>query len=721
MYFRDSQQLHVEQWKIDGINLPQLLGQTVVPFSPDDTQVDYYSLPCGKNFHSFPLIPQISCVVPPAAISVSPDAAALRIGTKVFGKTANVQDSAYAVMKEGVLNDSWEDIQTVGPFLITSRRRIPREQPTSSKEREENGTREARAWASSLRMWTREERQGDSDEHDSGEYSEDSDDEMESESDSSDESDLETFATTSSAEESWSEGSETEDGSEESSDFEEAEGPESEDSDDDIESEKAKKLVSSGSGIKSFSTGNSDESESDLESTDSLISFDQVADDAFSGTDDSDIQSDTSERSKLDPELLVQEDRLDKEPSYSVGISHALGNKWCDGCSKQDLAKYLHCLVCNDNDFDICFGCERSGRWCLDKKHQMYRTINQKVVGVASRTNFTIQQELNVFRTNSKDAKTRVFRFRRNYNSMLYESRPIIHPKHPLAVWAVTSDRILFANLESNSFFEQKINASSTKGTCIISSSRQASSAKLPPAARPICVDMSFSPCGGFLRVANIDTMVVKVRVGLRKRRRGTPDTTPRMCLNLHIMILKLSKSKPTKIPPKMVATTNFRLGCGIRPHVQVLPFAFTWKADDLYLTISQSRLRVYRFSLPTSTPQPAVLISTTDTTQKPKNEFSVTVPQEVIFLPRSARNRSVHFFPPDAEGGNSVVIIGPRFGRYPAPSIVVYLKDQDLGGWVPVENKEGEVQLHAPMKRLESQFFEQFDEEIDCDIIPFE
>jgi hypothetical protein len=182
---------------------------------------------------------------------------------------------------------------------------------------------------------------------------------------------------------------------------------------------------------------------------------------------------------------------------------------------------------------------------------------------------------------------------------------------------------------------------------------------------------------------------------------------------------MKLSKSKPTKIPPKLFAMTSLRLGCGIRPHMQGLPFAFTWGADDLYLTISHSRLRVYRVSLPSA--QSTASTPTTDTTQKPNNEFAVTVPKECIFLPRSARNRSVQFFPPDAEGANSVIIIGPRYGNYPAPSIGVYLKDQDLGGWVPLDDREGEGQLHTPMKRLEGQLFEQFDEENDCDIIPFD
>ena len=49
-----------------------------------------------------------------------------------------------------------------------------------------------------------------------------------------------------------------------------------------------------------------------------------------------------------------------------------------------------------------------------------------------------------------------------------------------------------------------------------------------------------------------------------------------------------------------------------------------------------------------------------------------------------------------------------------------VHLTEQDLGGWVPVEEIDGEILLHTPMKRLEGQF-EQFDEEQDCDIIPFD
>jgi hypothetical protein len=219
---------------------------------------------------------------------------------------------------------------------------------------------------------------------------------------------------------------------------------------------------------------------------------------------------------------------------------------------------------------------------------------------------------------------------------------------------------------------------------------------------------------------AVVETPSAKPR-GRRSRKSDVKPKAAKVCLYMHVMILRLSSKKPTKIPPKMVATTSLRLGCDMKPHVQILPFAFTWSATELYLTISHSRLRVYRITLPSPAAKPEVPSTMDSEGEVPKpNEFTITVPKECIFLPRSSRNRSVQFFPPDAPGANSVVIIGPRHDKHPTPPIGVYLKDHDLGGWVPVEDKEGEGMLHMPHKRLQGQF-EEFDEEQDCDLIPFD
>jgi hypothetical protein len=38
-----------------------------------------------------------------------------------------------------------------------------------------------------------------------------------------------------------------------------------------------------------------------------------------------------------------------------------------------------------------------------------------------------------------------------------------MHPKHPLVIWAVSGDRILFADFEGNTFFEQRLDATESK------------------------------------------------------------------------------------------------------------------------------------------------------------------------------------------------------------------------------------------------------------------
>ena len=179
--FRESQELHLEQWTIDGMNAPKLSSEMIIPFSADDTRLDLYSLPCSKLFHSFPLIPNTSCVVPPDAIFIT-DASALRIGSKLFGGKPGAQKMEMSVLKDRALGDSWESVSSMGPYLITCRRRIPRPQPSATSQAKERlRARQAQERASEFRANGRSQR-GDSD-HDP----ESSDEEDEHGSDSSDE------------------------------------------------------------------------------------------------------------------------------------------------------------------------------------------------------------------------------------------------------------------------------------------------------------------------------------------------------------------------------------------------------------------------------------------------------------------------------------------------------------------------------------------------------
>jgi len=68
----------------------------------------------------------------------------------------------------------------------------------------------------------------------------------------------------------------------------------------------------------------------------------------------------------------------------------------------------------------------------------------------------------------------------------------------------------------------------------------------------------------------------------------------------------------------------------------------------------------------------------------------------------------------------SSILLIGPRYGAKPSPPISVYLSKKDLGKWVNVHDKEGEERMKPPRRRWTGAF-EQFDEDDDCDIIPFD
>lgn len=215
----------------------------------------------------------------------------------------------------------------------------------------------------------------------------------------------------------------------------------------------------------------------------------------------------------------------------------------------------------------------------------------------------------------------------------------------------------------------------------------------------------------------------------------STPTEYPkaRLCLDLHVLVLQLSPTQPARSPPKLLGTTSCRLGrsCA-RAFVPTLPFAFTWRQSDLYLTMSDSYLHVYRVILPKlevqkpeggeeHRPQQA---ATADLDQAKKSAplFRVVVPRLTILLPRSSRNRSVQFFPAGTRRANATVIIGPRYGHSPGPPIGLYLGEADLGGWVDLEEKaENDGAIYASQKTLEGQFEEPFDETQDCILIPFE
>ncbi|KAL4786824.1 hypothetical protein BJX76DRAFT_354825 [Aspergillus varians] len=182
------------------------------------------------------------------------------------------------------------------------------------------------------------------------------------------------------------------------------------------------------------------------------------------------------------------------------------------------------------------------------------------------------------------------------------------------------------------------------------------------------------------------------------------------------------------------------RIGCSVPQLVHQLPFAFTWSDKYLYLTVSSSQLRLYRVDLemiskpdahgryssgscrssPSSPHQTMKRKESYPQPSAPTSQPIFSTPTESIFLPRSARDRAVQFFPsPVNEDGPSLVVVGPRYGTRPQPGMVVYLTDQDLGEWANIEAKEGDGAQQEPAHQRVVGRFEDFDEEEDCDLIP--
>lgn len=732
----NQKQICVEMWTLDGKSHPRAKPMTTMPFSATDTSMAFYTLPCSQSFYSIPLIPRVDSVVPPDAIALRLDGSIIRLGSKIFRKETTDSlsySTGFSELTGKSFGDSWEEVCIRDPFLVVCRRRIYRKRlGTTDEEREGQRVHQLRRRmsvhersrsrsrtrsvsplppfledSSSLQHLPRQIRNkviedgfsvsfdfrvADSDDQSSGYISN-------SETNSTSSRRLSDLP---SAEESWSEGMSSANDS--SSDEIASQEPEESEDDDigdglDVRSQHSEDDDSDIKSVLSAKSGNSQATNGS--GSLASLSLSQILSNSSSESGDDEIQSDLSEDETLHAEPAV----ANPEPEGPVVIGKSNGRVECDSCGKRRLRTWYHCIICNDANFNLCDRCERRGVWCLDISHQLYKIINRKPSGVVSRRSFDVRQQLTVYRTDVPGEKPAAFHFRKKYSIMLYDSPPVVHQKHPLVIWALSDSRLLFADLTHNQFFEQKI-------------------AAVPGAkkAHPICVSLSFSPCGKFLRMAIIDVIAEKPKPTIGSMANPASASKARLCLNLHVLVLQLSSSQPARNRPKLLASTSCRLGCSCaRAFVPTLPFAFTWGASDLYLTLSDSSLRVYRVLLPGIDAQSSETGSV-DQVNKAEFKFTIKVPKEIILLPRSSRNRSVQFFPARTRDTKATVIIGPRYGQNPAPPIGVYLGEKDLGCWTDLDemgDREGNV--YSSQKTLGAQFEEPWDENKDCILIPFD
>lgn len=117
--------------------------------------------------------------------------------------------------------------------------------------------------------------------------------------------------------------------------------------------------------------------------------------------------------------------------------------------------------------------------------------------------------------------------------------------------------------------------------------------------------------------------------------------------------------------------------------------FAVTWTAKDVFVAFNDAgALKLYKISLPAAAAVASDENSSSaaDEQKQLSAEVAVCVPRNKVLLPKSAEERTVQFFPgAGGEGDCSVLVVHGRFGKGGAAPCVVYLDEQDLGGWVDV------------------------------------
>jgi hypothetical protein len=124
-----------------------------------------------------------------------------------------------------------------------------------------------------------------------------------------------------------------------------------------------------------------------------------------------------------------------------------------------------------------------------------------------------------------------------------------------------------------------------------------------------------------------------------------------------------------------------------------------------------------------------------------------VMVPRNEIFLPDSARVRSIQYFPPDEEtaliGIKGTILIGSlnaikdrrikemwvydsdkmHLDDLPdvtSPLIGLFITEKDLGGWITEEGRIAELEKGRGRGGGLERKIEKFDAEDDCDIEPY-
>ncbi|KAL4264298.1 NACHT domain-containing protein [Pleurotus pulmonarius] len=355
-------------------------------------------------------------------------------------------------------------------------------------------------------------------------------------------------------------------------------------------------------------------------------------------------------------------------------------------------------------------------------------TEDQKVYSHAWRTKFRKSKfhhtwaSITIMDTSGTNEKT-LFTFSRPISFKMYDSPPVIHPFHPLAVWPVGCGDVLFVDFVRDSHFVRRLRPS-TYGT------------------RQVFMKCCFSSCGKYLHIVTLEAK----KASFWEYRHA--DRTP-IKLAIVVLTFSLSSHKPSRAPPQLIHRVRVPVGTTTSLQPAKLPFTFTWRDDQVYVTCSSTILRVYRVQLFGCKPSSSTMSRPEGDGGLVKHQEPVLRPKKTMFLPESAKHGLVYYSPPTVENEAGKIIVsggcqlklrkrelGPEnildmlLFDGPAtifdlrtelrPTVGCYIREQDdLGGWgVCADDVENITE--ARNSGTLSRRLEKFDPSDDCDLEPY-
>lgn len=406
------------------------------------------------------------------------------------------------------------------------------------------------------------------------------------------------------------------------------------------------------------------------------------------------------------------------------------------------------CTLCpSPGSYDICPDCFNAGNWCESKTHQLRRMVLRKgrlvTLEILSRDDARTGVSISVSRMTEgsmnklEDDGRRpedsleeiVFRYtlkstsRDSRASLMHTSPPVTHPTLPLLVYPLQGTKLLFANLENNTYMTHNISYDETE--------RSQDQQRGNPVAT-VSVHLHFSLCGRYLHVARVTSAAPKHLLAGSRKSKMAPNTAR---LFLQTITVRLSRSNPCSGVPRTLTTRRgTALGTWRTPAVFMLPYRLTWADGHLYVCEANAASMLRVFKIPLSTTGEASKLAEqeqpTSANTEPNEEQKEEIMRlaEIVPLPRSARTRPVHFYPAtdDDPGSCARVILGSTHGsgmgtEPTQPAAVVYLQGNSLE-WVPAQ--EAAISSFEEMEsgrlriRKNDSLLEDFDADSDCDLI---